>query len=368
MTLKYATTLQLAEIIGVVKEIPSWDIAATPTNEAVGTGNNVLTEFYLDRKNIATGNYTFYASGSPLTETTHFVLDKDNGKITLTTSGVTTLGVGAFTAKYKYIDMGMAESHLTSVLERAEAEVDNLTNTTFTNGTATNPAYPHVTEIKPSAGYFNDQIIVDKKPLIDVSTTLSGSLTSSGTSISLLSGTGALFPSSGTIVLGSEAITYTGVSTDSLTGCTRGALGTTGVTHSDGDEIHTTALFMSNTIEGTAVDWTLQPWDTGMYASGNGLVYDFGESVLSVSQYPDRLTKQDVANRIKILYHYGNDSIPADITRLTLLLAKRQLVTDNIGKSMIAGRNEFRPEMLNADESEIRMITGSYVVLPMGNT
>ena len=41
---------------------------------------------------------------------------------------------------------------------------------------------------------------------------------------------------------------------------------------------------------------------------------------------------------------------------------------DNVGKAMIAGLNEFRPEMMNADELEMNKIINSYVVLPMGNT
>lgn len=41
---------------------------------------------------------------------------------------------------------------------------------------------------------------------------------------------------------------------------------------------------------------------------------------------------------------------------------------DNISKSMIAGRNEFKPEMFNADKDEIRMIVNDYIILPIGNT
>jgi hypothetical protein len=44
------------------------------------------------------------------------------------------------------------------------------------------------------------------------------------------------------------------------------------------------------------------------------------------------------------------------------------LIQDNIGKSMIAGRNEFQPEMFTVDEEEIDRIASSYRVLSMGNT
>lgn len=83
-------------------------------------------------------------------------------------------------------------------------------------------------------------------------------------------GTGEDYPSTGTIIIGSEVITYTGTSTDDLTGCTRGALGSTAATHDDEDEVHSTVLFISNTTEGTAVTWIAQPWDTQMNATDTG--------------------------------------------------------------------------------------------------
>lgn len=62
-----------------------------------------------------------------------------------------------------------------------------------------------------------------------VQTTLNGSLTSGATSIVLTSAAG--FPSTGTVVIENEAISYTGISVNTLTGCTRGQYGTTAVAH-----------------------------------------------------------------------------------------------------------------------------------------
>ena len=64
------------------------------------------------------------------------------------------------------------------------------------------------------------------------STTVNEDLDNSETTITLSSA--ASFPTAGTILIGSELITYTGKSTNDLTGCTRGALGTTATTHSNG--------------------------------------------------------------------------------------------------------------------------------------
>ena len=44
------------------------------------------------------------------------------------------------------------------------------------------------------------------------------------------------------------------------------------------------------------------------------------------------------------------------------------LIQDNVGSSIIKGRDEFRPEMFNVDVKEIESIINSYIVLSIGNT
>ena len=64
------------------------------------------------------------------------------------------------------------------------------------------------------------------------STTLNGSHSSSVTTLTLTSTTG--FDSSGTVFIGGEQVTYTGISGNDITGCTRGANSTTAEIHSSG--------------------------------------------------------------------------------------------------------------------------------------
>ena len=83
--------------------------SSSPSNEEVGTGDNSETIFYLDKKNILSDTYTFYygaaaSTTTELEETTHYTLDKDAGKITLTSAGVTLVGTNKIFAKYSYID------------------------------------------------------------------------------------------------------------------------------------------------------------------------------------------------------------------------------------------------------------------------
>ena len=64
------------------------------------------------------------------------------------------------------------------------------------------------------------------------STTLNGSHSSTVTTLTLTSSSG--FASSGTVHIGGEQVTYTGITGNDITGCTRGANSTTAETHSSG--------------------------------------------------------------------------------------------------------------------------------------
>ena len=70
-----------------------------------------------------------------------------------------------------------------------------------------------------------------------VGTTLSAGINNSVTTIPLTSSTG--FPATGTVGVGTEEITYTGVAGNTLTGATRGANSTTAAAHLSGAAIGT---------------------------------------------------------------------------------------------------------------------------------
>lgn len=90
------------------------------------------------------------------------------------------------------------------------------------------------------------------------SDTLDGALGTSDTTVTVDSTTG--FPSAGTIKISSELITYTGTSSTTFTGCTRGAKGTTASSHSDGAVVSAAIYLVEETpiteIGGGLVEWT----------------------------------------------------------------------------------------------------------------
>jgi hypothetical protein len=73
--------------------------------------------------------------------------------------------------------------------------------------------------------------------------TLSSGINASVTSLTMASSTS--FPSSGTVQIGSELITYTGNSGGTLSGLTRGATGTTAATHSSGATVTDASNFFA---------------------------------------------------------------------------------------------------------------------------
>ena len=81
--------------------------------------------------------------------------------------------------------------------------------------------------------YVNNESVTQEDEI--VTTTLAEALDASETEIDLTSSTG--FDSTGKIFIENEEITYTGISTNTLTGCTRGANGTTAATHDNGTSV-----------------------------------------------------------------------------------------------------------------------------------
>jgi hypothetical protein len=361
----YATTLQLNEMLGWNSQIPKREAGKLP-DPAEELLEYTSSVFFFVQPNIISGTYTVYYGATVdsltlLTETTHYTVDKKTGQLTLTGAGVTLVNGAKLFAKYQYNNQGFSDEFLQQVLDRAEGMVNSSCNTRFIDTAVSNPAYVEHEAILPSQGYYNRGYYVPQMPFKDISSLLSSNIDNSVVTIPITTGEGVKFPSTGSVIIGTEIIAYTGTTADSLTGCTRGYDNSTAAAHTLGDEIHTTYVKNSETIEGFSPVYQILEWNEDMFADEIGKVYIYDNSLVF-------RIEQGVPNRVKIHYLWGHSSIPKDITRLTLLFAKRFLISDNIGKSMIEGRNEFKPEMFNVDEQEIKRLVNAYIYLPMGNT
>ena len=95
----------------------------------------------------------------------------------------------------------------------------------------------------------------------------------SGSAITLTDATA--FPSSGSITIGSEIITYTGKSSNNLTGITRGVSGSTAAAHSDGSAVRGSSIVLTD-----ASDFPAASFPVGKFAVINEteVIQYFGKS------------------------------------------------------------------------------------------
>ena len=119
----YSTTIQAAQYSG---------LRLRAIDEKIGTGNNDSTDFDLANDNVLSDSYSIsYAeSGSntftALTETTHYTLDKESGRIVLTGAGVTLVATDVLYATYSYTE-SFSDEEISNFITSADEEVDLLT-------------------------------------------------------------------------------------------------------------------------------------------------------------------------------------------------------------------------------------------------
>lgn len=143
-----------------------------------------------------------------------------------------------------------------------------------------------------------------------VSTTLSSSLTDSETTVSLTSSTG--FSSTGKVYVGAEQISYTAISGNDLTGCTRGDNSTTAAAHSSGAFI---SQFSTGGVPRSIVrtpdnNYLLYPYPDKQYT----LVFDYYTFPDDLSEHgdtttiPDRFSPVIVDGATSFVYQYRGET------------------------------------------------------------
>ena len=141
-------------------------------------------------------------------------------------------------------------------------------------------------------------------------TNLDGSLTDSATTVTVNSTTG--FDSTGTIFIGNEQITYTGTSSTTFTGATRGANDTTAAAHSDDTQVAQfeqggVPQYVSRTPDN---NFLLYPFPT----KGFSLKYDFFSFPTDMSAstdtttIPDRFAAVIVDGATAFVYQYRGET------------------------------------------------------------
>ena len=128
-------------------------------------------------------------------------------------------------------------------------------------------------------------------------TTLNGDINNSVTTITLTSSTG--FSAAGTVRIGDELITYTGKSSNDLTGCTRGTNSTTAASHSSGTAVREATVTRYNTTDFTSLTFEVlstatnsftikmatTETGTGMSAAGGASINPYEEIGPTIQTY-----------------------------------------------------------------------------------
>ncbi len=176
--MSYATTKQFSERSGLGTRI---------LDESVGTSSGSGTQsFDLDNDNVISDTYVISSGTSttslsnqltPLTETTHYTLDKESGRLLITPTGSTFINADIIYANYTYID-DFSDAVINDLLANADNQVDKITGRNWGTGTTRteyqdgrrdmNREYP--TTDRPFAADWDqpDQIILNRWPVIKI--------------------------------------------------------------------------------------------------------------------------------------------------------------------------------------------------------
>lgn len=369
----YSTPLSLVQYLRLLKTVPNRE--STYNYEEVGQANTSQTVFWLDNIGVIEGTYTLYygasitASLTALTETTHYTIDLDTSKITLTTTvmtgGVTVVGNNKIFAVYKYNSEGLLNSDLLDALNQAENRVIRDTETTFTNTTAL--GYRKVVNelIKGHRNPHEKVFDFYYPPAINIQTTVNGAFTLGDVALTLTSS--ALLPSTGTIYVAGNKVAYTANAANVLT------VPNTTPTIADGATVRGEVIEVSIEPEGNAQSYTVLTPDTEYEID-----YDQGRVKILANAYfgevnaEDRLYPTNYWIRVSYMHawHEPNKdaTIPDEIEYVVNALAARRIMGAIVAKAHTGGLNDFNPALINVDMDVIREILDEYRPLHVANS
>lgn len=378
-TVTLPTTQELARFMNIEGVIPDMALVGeSRAKETVGTGNNNTTVFWLDHAGVLDDTYTLsHGTSEPgttdLTESTHYTLSKDNGKVTLTSTGVSTVTTNNIYAAYSFINMShgqvLTDTQLQTALDQAQAEFENMTYNKWTDGTDDTPDYTQATNEKHTGkGRWDRNYYLKNFPLPNVSTDLNSGIDDDDTTIIVDSTSG--FPSSGTLTIETEKITYTGKSSTTFTGCSRGSGDSTAASHSDGETVYPWCFEVSSTDPGSSPTWNVLEHDVDYDLDLNrGRVHVYWDDVildtLSTTTYPPQM----IPNRFRGTYIWGNSTIPNDVKKAVLMIAAKNLVHTTFRKSNLDGTDHGQKvsQLANIDNDWIMSVIERYRNIKVSN-
>ena len=349
----YNTTHEFVQFLNIEDTIPSRNVDGSRTNEDVDTIATGTLVYPLDHAYVIAATYTFYANGVALTETTDYTIDKDSGIITLATGKDITYNGQALTAKYSFCSMELTNTQLQDTLNRANADVDQETNNHFSDSTTETPDYEEVTNEKHRGeGRIIRDYYLNNYPLPEVTTNLDGALEVGVTTVTVDSTSG--YPATGVLTIDNEKIIYSSKTDTTFT------VTATTIAHADDAEVVPFVIEISTTNSGRSPVFTVLEKDVDYdldLISGRLYLFDYHNyNYINSMSSPIRL----LPNRLRASYLWGQESIPADIKRLELMLAAKDLIHGTLRNNFINGMSNERRESIDVDDAWIQRIIDNY--------
>jgi hypothetical protein len=219
MTLKYTSVAGFWKFLGLYKHSMDFNPTETPVIETVASTTVAAGDYYLDQMGVDTDSLVLKRSIDSRTLTsTAYTFDADRSKITISAAGATDLSTSSLWAEYGYNALGrdLNYTETENMLTRAEEDVDVETNTVFADQTAINPGYNKITnEFDAGKGVAISMYYTRMYPVVKLQTTVNGKYTTGATAITFADATG--FPTTGTIYIDGNKVTYTNKSSNTLT-------------------------------------------------------------------------------------------------------------------------------------------------------
>ena len=322
------------KIVGSARAQHVWSNTDGKKFAAIGT-DKVLIIYYggkfYDVTPLETDNFS---TGANITTT------NGSATVTITTSAAHNLEVGELTTFANAGSFTSANTDYTaSDFDDQVFEVQSVpTITTFTitmpssesksgvttDGTLDVRPYEPVGPLNQTFGYGWGTYLWSGRTVAQVTTTMNngGALLVGGSSVTLTSATN--FPTSGTIRIGSEDITYTGKNSNELTGLGRGANGTTPAEHSDGSTVTNISDYVGWGDASTSSNVTIDPanWSLDNYGNlliatiHNGRTFTWDASATNAlttratigTGMPTRSVMTMVSDRDRHLFHLGTET------------------------------------------------------------
>lgn len=358
---QYATTLEVIEALNWWEEVPSYNNAET-TPETVDTSGSLSNGsiIYLDKPPVIDDTLTLSHGSSAtsltaLTETTHYTIDLDTGKITITSAGASEIGSDNVYATYKYISVdgnrNITDSYISRLIDTATDQIDKFTYRTW-QSTSTK-----LRERLFGKGQFDRLYRTHNLPVNFYEDTLSSAITdTTGTTFTVSSTTG--LSADDYLAIGQEVIQVTSITNTTTFEASRGQLDSTASTHSSGDYVVNVIVEVSTTPLGSTPTYNyltfLDDWSFNDRTNSITLLHnEITDEGLYIGLYPQNGTP----DRVRITYRYGADSVDDTIREACVSMVSSYLVSRGVARSNVTGAEQISvavgKEMLTQDIKDL---------------